>query len=100
MRRIRRKPLDRGHFLAGNIRHLRLARERALAVDMHHAGAAEADAAAELGAGELELFPEHPQQRRVIGSFVSSALTVDFQRRHNSPVVGPVCSMQRKSIMA
>jgi hypothetical protein len=48
MRGIRRKPLDRRHFLASNIRHLHLARKRSLAVDMHHAGAAEAYAAAEL----------------------------------------------------
>jgi hypothetical protein len=59
MRGIRRKPVDRHHFPAGNIRHLRLARKRALAVDMHHAGTAEADAAAKLGAGEFEFFPDH-----------------------------------------
>ena len=85
MRGIRRKPLDRGHFLAGNIRHLRLARKRALTIDMHHAGAAEADAAAKLGAGKFEFFPDHPQQRRVIGSLVSSVLTVNFQRRQDKP---------------
>jgi putative ABC transport system substrate-binding protein len=60
MRGVRRKPLDGRDLLAGNIRGLRLARKRALAVDMHHAGAAEADAAAELGAGEFEFFPDHP----------------------------------------
>jgi hypothetical protein len=58
MRGIRRKPLDRRHLFAGNIRHLCLARKRALAVDMHHAGAAEADAAAILGAGKFEFFPD------------------------------------------
>src|ERR1700704_92347 len=31
---------------------------------MHHAGTTKAGAAAELGAGELEAFPDHPQQRR------------------------------------
>jgi hypothetical protein len=60
MRGIRRKPLDGRHLLAGNIRHLRLARKRALAVDMHHGGAAEANAAAKLGAGKFEFFPDHP----------------------------------------
>ena len=50
--------------LPGDFGDLRLARERALAVDMHHAGAAQAGAAAELGAGELEAFADHPQQRR------------------------------------
>src|SRR3989442_3687461 len=32
---------------------------------MHHAGAAQAGAASVLGAGELEAFPDHPQQRRL-----------------------------------
>jgi len=34
-----------------------------------HAGAAQAGAAAELGAGELELLADHPQQRGVPRSF-------------------------------
>jgi hypothetical protein len=38
---------------AVNVRHLRLTRKRSLAVDMHHAGAKEVDAAAELRAGEF-----------------------------------------------
>src|SRR3984893_9882476 len=41
MQGVRRKALDRRYLLAVSIRHLRLARKRALAVDMHHAGAAE-----------------------------------------------------------
>jgi 4-carboxymuconolactone decarboxylase len=37
------------------------------------------------GAAELSylIFPDHPWQRRVIGSLVSSVLTVDFQRRQD-----------------
>src|SRR4051794_16653561 len=54
--------LDGGHRLAGDLRHLRLAGEGALAVDVHHAGAAQPGAAAELGAGELEILADHPQQ--------------------------------------
>src|SRR5262249_34464143 len=61
---IGRQPLDRGDRLAGDLRHLGLAGVSALAVDVHHAGAAQAGATAELGAGELEAFPDHPQQRR------------------------------------
>src|SRR5271168_3479860 len=76
MRGIRRKPLDRRHFLAGNIRHLRLARKRALTVDMHHAGAAEAYAAAELGAGEFQFFPDHPKQRRNGGRLHADSRTI------------------------
>ena len=37
--------------------------ESAFAVDMDHAGAAQADAAAELGAGELQLFADDPEKR-------------------------------------
>ena len=67
VRRIQRQPFDRRHRPAGNLRDLRLARERALAVDVHHAGAAQTGAAAELGAGKLEALPQHPQQRRCRG---------------------------------
>ncbi len=35
------------------------------AVDMHRAGAAGRDAAAVLGAGQADLFPQHPEQGRV-----------------------------------
>src|SRR5262249_240974 len=31
---------------------------------MHHASTAQTGAATELGAGQLEVFPDHPQQRR------------------------------------
>ena len=34
---------------------------------MHGAGAAQADAAAELGAGHLQLLADDPEQRRVVG---------------------------------
>ena len=36
-----------------------------LAVDMHGAGAALRDAAAEFGAGQSELVAQHPEQRRL-----------------------------------
>src|SRR5262245_35536552 len=47
-----------------HLRHLSLARERAPALDVHHAGTAQTGATTELGAGQLEVFPDHPQQRR------------------------------------
>src|SRR5262245_1141048 len=64
VRCIRRQPLDRRHRFACDLGHLDLAGERAPAVDVHRAGTAQPGAAAELGACELEAFPDHPQQRR------------------------------------
>src|SRR5262249_3273899 len=64
MRGVGRQAFDGGHRPAGDLRDLRLAREGALAVDVHHAGAAQAGAAAELRAGELELLADDPQERR------------------------------------
>src|SRR5262249_44244443 len=61
VRRIRRQSFDRGHGLACDLRDLGLARKRALAVDMHHAGAAQTGSATELSPGELQPFPDHPQ---------------------------------------
>ena len=52
-------------FLALDLRHRRLAGAHRLAVEMHRAGAAQADAAAEFGAGQLEMLANHPQKRRV-----------------------------------
>src|SRR5215212_4533288 len=51
---VGRKPLNGCDRLAGLLRELRLARIGALAVDVHHAGAAEPRTATELGAGELK----------------------------------------------
>jgi hypothetical protein len=79
MRGIRRQALDGGHGLAGHLRHLGLAREGSLAVDMHRAGAAQAGAASELGAGELEFLADHPQQRRLGRRIGMRRLAVDLK---------------------
>src|SRR5262249_59964803 len=47
----------------GNLRHLGLTGEGALAIDMHHAGTAEPGAAAIFGSGELEPLAQNPKQR-------------------------------------
>ncbi len=65
--------------LPATSRDLGLARERALAVDMDHAGAAQAGAAAELGAGELELLADHPQQRGLRRGVDLRRLAVDLE---------------------
>src|SRR5262245_49655042 len=58
MRGIRRQAFDGRHRLACYLRDLRLTGVGTLAVDMHHAGAAHAGAAAELGAGEFQTLPD------------------------------------------
>src|SRR5712691_3316295 len=64
---IGREALDRRDRFALHARDRHQAGEHALAVDMHHAGAALARAAAEFGAGEFEFFAQHPQQSGVFG---------------------------------
>ena len=48
--------------LPASVRHRRDAGTHRLAVDTHGAGAAGGDAAAELGAGQVEHVAQHPQQ--------------------------------------
>ena len=52
-------------FLPATSDSLDLAGAHRLAVDMDRARAAQAGAAAEFGAGELEVLAHHPKQRRV-----------------------------------
>src|SRR5882757_1199779 len=78
---VRRQPFDRGYRLACDVRHLRLAGERALAIDVHHAGAAQTRAAAEFGAGELEALSDHPQKRRCGRCVGGRCLAVDSEVR-------------------
>ena len=52
------------------------------AVDVHGAGAALGDAAAELGAGQAERVAQHPQQRRVGLDIDLVGSSVDGKRHH------------------
>ena len=63
-------------------RHRRDAGADRVAVDVHGAGAAGRDAAAELGAGQLEMLAQHPQQRRVAVHSHLFALTVEDEGGH------------------
>ena len=57
-----------------------------LAVDMHGAGAALRDAAAEFRAGHAEHIAQHPEQRHVGGRVEGFVFAVDCQRRcHDAP---------------
>src|SRR5271170_1480670 len=52
---------------------------------MHRAGAAGGDAAAEFGAGELEMLAQHPEQRRVRRGIDFMPLSVDGEDDHRTP---------------
>ena len=52
------------------------------AVDVHGAGAALADAAAVLGAGQPDLLAQRPQQRRVAVHLQVECLAVDVELSH------------------
>ena len=62
------------HFRNGN-----LAGAHGLAVDVHRAGAAQAGAAAEFGARELEVLAHHPEQWRVGLSLDARRLAIDCE---------------------
>src|SRR5262245_51854907 len=88
VRGIFRKTLDGGHGVPRHPGYVRLARECPPAVDVHHAGAAQAGAAAELGAGEFQVLTDHPQQwcvRRRLGGR-RLAIHVEADRHAALPV--------------
>jgi len=57
------------------------------AIDVHGAGAAQPDAAAELASGQAEMLAHHPQQRHVLGPVELGSLAVDGKR--NRHVLAP-----------
>ena len=75
-----------------------------LAVDMHRAGAAGGDAAAEFGAGQFEVLAQHPEQRRIGPDFHLLLFSVEgkcnhvrsphFQRASSSPSAGDAQSIE------
>src|SRR5258708_25844853 len=66
---------------------------------MHGACAAQAGAAAELGAGHLQLLADDPEQRRVVGSVDLTRLTVDGERDHVSSVAVAVELSRRAHLL-
>src|SRR5258708_32982788 len=86
MRLAAAQPFDGGDLLARGFLGRGLARAHRDAVEMHGAGAAQAGAAAELGAGHLQLLADDPEQRRVVGSVDLTRLTVDGECDHVSSV--------------
>ena len=89
MRDGRRQAFDGRDRLARDLAHRGLAGAHRLAVDMDRAGAAQAGAAAELGAGKLQVLAHHPEQGRVGVDFDACRLAVDRKRdRHRVPSIG------------
>ncbi len=76
---IRGEPFDRRHASAGVVDREGQTREDGFAVDEHRAGAALAELAAVLGAGELQVFAQHLEQRLVAVDEHVHALAVHEQ---------------------
>ena len=55
---------------------------RGTAADVHRAGAAHADAAAELRAGEADVVADHPQQRRIVFGVDLNCAAIDVKCSH------------------
>ncbi len=68
-------------FLADGA-HRQHARAHRLAVEVHRAGAALRDAAAELGAGQADDVAQDPEQRHVLGGVEGMGLAVDVEIDH------------------
>src|SRR5262249_56170464 len=69
------KAFDGGDLLPDCLAHLRGTGARRHAVDVHGAGATLRNAAAILGAGETDLFPDHPKHPAVRFTFTLYAFS-------------------------
>src|ERR1700722_8913776 len=87
MRRIHRKPFNRGDFLSGTARDRRDARARCLSVDVHRARAAKRHPAPELRARHVQRVPQHPEQRHLRIDINSCGLPI--QRKSCAHVLLP-----------
>src|SRR5262245_28782134 len=77
---VRRQALDRGDAAPGEVLDRVQASVVGLAVDVNGARATLANAAAELGSGELEVLAQYPQQRGIGERSYGMTLAVDGQR--------------------
>src|SRR5258708_28878164 len=85
MAAVGRKSLDGGDRLALDQRDRHGAGAHRLPIDVHRAGPAGGDAAAELGAGHLEVLAQHPQQRGIAVYAYFLALAIDRESNHLAP---------------
>src|SRR4051812_26606481 len=84
MRCVGREALDGGDLGALDGAERRAARAHRLAVDMHGARAAKRRAAAEFGAGELQLIADHPQERGAVLGGRRNRFAVKSERDHRN----------------
>src|ERR1700741_1574388 len=73
---------DGGDLLADDIADSRLAGAHRLAIDVNRACTAQPRAAAELGAGHLQLLADGPQQRRIVRRLHGQIPSVDVESNH------------------
>src|SRR5512140_188620 len=76
---VLRETFDRDDLLAVDVLQRGLAGTNGLAVDHHRARAAQSGAATMLGAGQVEIRPEDPQQSPVIVSVDSGGTPVEAE---------------------
>src|SRR5262249_59568569 len=88
MRLAAAQPFDGRDLLAGGLLGRSLTGAHGDTVEMHRAGAAKARAAAELGAGHLQLLADDPQERRVVGGVPPPPPPLDEEREHVSSLAG------------
>jgi hypothetical protein len=74
--------LDGDDFLAGRLARRQQATAHWLAIQLHGAGAALRDAAAEFGAGQPNHITQNPQQRHVVWQIERMTLPVNVKRKH------------------
>src|SRR4029453_12092100 len=79
---VDRETLDRGDLLADGFADLHAAGSHRDAIDVNRAGAALGDAAAIFGAGQPDVFPDRPKQRRVRLDVDIDRLSVDSELCH------------------
>src|SRR5262249_8814709 len=85
MAAVGRQPFDGGDRLAFDELDRHRAGAHRLAVDMDRAGPAGGNAAAELGAGELQVLAQDPQERRIAIQCDFLALSIDRECNHLAP---------------
>jgi hypothetical protein len=94
------QPFNRGDLLALGCAHRQRARAHRRPVDVNGAGAALRDAAAILGAGQADLFPQCPQQRGVGVDADLVRFSINGETDHPSSPWFVVCCRHGRLILA
>src|SRR5579872_990154 len=85
-----RQSLDRGDLLADRFAHRNPAGADGDAVDMDGAGAALCNAATVFGAGQANIFPDRPEQRRIGLDVDVDRFSVNCEVCHRDSLFGPI----------